>query len=150
VFAEMMEENISSLRVASDLGNLEVIRKFVEQGAKESGLSEDGVSGLRLAVDEACANIIMHGYRELSGDIEITITAGADQIQVALEDWAPSFNPLKRASGRDFDKPLDQRALGGMGVFLIRDNTDSAEYQLRDDGGNRLILTCLLQPRVAD
>jgi len=51
--------------------NLEKISDFVAKNAQSAGLNEQDVYSVQLAVDEACANIIEHGYEgENKGDIE--------------------------------------------------------------------------------
>lgn len=127
-----------SLTVVSDLKNLSEIRNFVGNAAKDAGLSDEGVAEIRLAVDEACANIIQHGYKNNDGEIVIGVTQDNDKVVVTVSDDAPSYNPLKETPEPDLDAPLDERPLGGMGFLIIRENTDAVEYRARESGGNAL------------
>ena len=134
--------NISnSLTVQSDLKNLSIIRSFVEDAADNVGLSKEATSGMRLAVDEACANIILHGYKNSEGEIEVSVHQDGPALVVTLSDEAPLYNPLEESSKPDLDAPLEMRALGGMGVLLVQQNTDAVEYRKNARGGNTLILT---------
>ena len=134
--------NLSALlKVDSDLKNLSVIRSFIEDAAARVGLSEEGVSKIRLAVDEACANIIQHGYGDNDGEIRLEAKQADGKLVVTLVDDAPPYNPLTETSAPDMSVPLEDRPLGGMGVLLVKQNTDAAEYRSTDSGGNALILT---------
>lgn len=125
----------------SDLKNLSNIRNFIEEEAEKIGLSEVAISEIRLAVDEACANIIIHGYKNNSGDLDITVKFGNNKMIVTLGDHAPLYNPLKETPRPNLESPLNERPLGGMGVLLVKQNTDAIEYRVTANGGNALILT---------
>lgn len=136
-----MEKFNYSLKVKSELKNLASVRDFVKKAAENSGLSQDGILEICLAADEACANIINHGYKNESGDIVITVSHDEKKLTVSLSDNANPYNPLEEAVGADIDAPLNERILGGMGVILVKQNTDSVEYQRLSGGGNKLIMT---------
>lgn len=131
----------ASLTVTSQLGNLSKVRLFVERTAKGAGLSSEGVLGIRLAVDEACANIIQHGYADKDGEITVTISINADSMIVCVSDDAPLYNPLEETPTPDLNTDLSERAIGGMGVLIIKQNTDLVEYEITESGGNALIMT---------
>ena len=128
------------LEVESSLESLPIIRRFIEEETAKVGLTERGVSEMRLAVDEACANIIMHGYKEAMGKIVVRVDHDENDVIVALSDSAPLYNPLEETKAPDFGVSLDERAVGGMGVYLVKENTDSVEYETGKDRGNILIL----------
>jgi len=134
-------ETIASLKIASDLENLASIRSFIDKASKEIGLSDEALSEIRLAVDEACSNIMIHGYKDSNGELEIVVDRGETSMVVTLSDNAPTFNPLQASDHPDFGSPLEERPLGGMGVFLVKQNTDTVEYRATPSGGNALILT---------
>lgn len=130
----------AQLVVLADLNNLAEIRGFVERTARQAGLDEEITSGLVLAVDEAAANVIVHGYRQDGrGRLEILATQDDASLTIRLRDEAPAYNPLD-APAPSLDSPLEERAIGGMGVLLIRQNTDRVEYNARDGRGNELVL----------
>jgi serine/threonine-protein kinase RsbW len=61
-----------------------------------------------------------------------------EEIRVELEDDGEPFNPLEVPEA-DTTKPLDERAVGGLGIHLARKLTDGLEYQ-RCGGKNLLVL----------
>lgn len=136
-----MEKSNYLLKVRADLKNLSNIRSFINKTAVELEIHEDSADEICLAVDEACANIINHGYKGNNGDIIIEVTLENNKMIVSLNDNAPLYNPLEAPPTSNFNTPLSERPLGGMGVMLIQQNTDLLEYQNSSEGGNTLILT---------
>ena len=103
------------------------------------GFSDDQILDLQLAVEEAITNVIKHGYEETPGTIAIRCTAGDDEIAIEISDNAPAFDPLG-VPEPDTSADIDQRGIGGLGIFLIRRVTDSATYRYEQDK-NILTLT---------
>jgi len=93
---------------------------------------------MQLALEEACINIVQHGYRGTYGAILIAIDFKEDRLIVTIEDDAPPFDPTK------FEKPnftanLGRRPIGGLGIHLMRSLADEIRYEF-ENGKNRLIL----------
>ena len=127
------------LWVAAELSHLAGIRDFVRESVRSLGAGPALVDDLILAVDESVANIIMHGYRGQPGEIEIEVRKdGADYV-VAVRDQAPPFDPT-RVLPPDLTLPLEQRPLGGLGIYLTRQTVDLVMHRVTGDGGNELTL----------
>ena len=90
-------------------------------------MSELETKRLRLAVEEVAANIVNY-----SGATSIRITAAVDngQLVVTIMDDGQPFDPTT-ADATDLSIPADQRPPGGMGIVLLRQMTDSQEYEYR-------------------
>lgn len=108
---------------------------FVSETAEQAGLSEQGVYHCQLAVDEACTNIIEHGYGFNGADhfIEIICQVKSPYFIIGISDDSPAFNPLARPDP-DPESALDERSTGGWGVFFIKKVMDQVSYAYR---GNR-------------
>jgi serine/threonine-protein kinase RsbW len=108
--------------------------------AADAGASESVRHDLRLAVEEACTNVIVHGYAPgVPGPIGVTVTAESNEIVVRIDDRAPRFGPAD-APPPPVHEPWQTRQLGGLGWHLIRSLTDRLEYRRREPNGNILIL----------
>jgi anti-sigma regulatory factor (Ser/Thr protein kinase) len=129
----------ASLHVKADLSNLAMIREFVGEQFTGLGLAEDVIYSIVLAVDELCANIMLHGYRQQSGEIDVDVGGVGRSVFVTLLDRAPLFDPTT-APEPDVTLPPEDRALGGMGIFLARQIMDEIRHEPRAGGGNRLTL----------
>src|SRR5512135_1480791 len=83
----------SILQVPAELANLGVIRHFVDESA--IGLRFDGnvIDDMLQAVEEAVANIILHGYKRRPGEIQVEVHREGSGLVVHLRDQAPHFDP---------------------------------------------------------
>jgi anti-sigma regulatory factor (Ser/Thr protein kinase) len=130
----------NKLTVAGYYENLAKIGDFIEQAAKRARLDDRGVYAIHMAVDEACTNIIEHAYGgEGKGEIRLTCDIQKDGVQVVICDQGAPFDP---AQVPEFNPqtPLDERKLGGMGLFFIYSLVDRVEFKFNTPQGNQLIL----------
>ena len=125
------------LRVPAQLDVLSSIGAFVMEEAQKAGLTGRAAYRLRLAIDEMATNVIVHGNPLAhSGNDEITLTSDIDDahLTITLEDYGPAFNPLDHAPpDDDIDKPMEQRPIGGLGVFLAIRGVDRFLYERAGD-----------------
>jgi serine/threonine-protein kinase RsbW len=129
----------STLRIAAELKNLSVIRRFVQQTATALDADPTVISDVILAVDEAATNIIVHGYQGQPGIIEVEMRRTGDSLVVCLRDQAFPFDPTAMPPP-DLTLPLEQRPLGGMGIHLVRQLMDEVTHRITPQGGNELTI----------
>lgn len=110
------------------------------QAGQELGLAEDEIYQLQLAIDEACANVVRHAYGGNGGYLELTVQAVDDEIEVIVHDWGQPFDPAS-VPLPDTAAPLEDRTLGGLGLYLMNQVMDRVEYQPSRTNGNRLYMT---------
>ena len=116
----------------------------VEKFGLECGLSTDDTSHVNLALDELVINVIKYAYDDRQDHlIHVTLLMDGDELTIVVEDDGRAFNPLA-APPPNLDAPIEQRPIGGLGIFLVKSIADSLDY--RREGG-RNILT--LRKRVA-
>lgn len=129
------------MRVESAVDQLAELRAFVRQAVADFGGSARIADDLVQAVDEAACNVMLHGYRDTPGHIEIEAAVRDGRIEITLADRAPVFDPTT-APVADMSKPPVSRRRGGMGVgvHLLRTMTDAVRHHVRPDGGNELTL----------
>ncbi len=129
-----------TLTRAAELAVLPVFRDFIQRVCTEAGLSADVCDDLKLAVDEACTNVITHGYAGMDpGSLMLDLRLAADRVEVRLTDFGHPFEPSE-APAPDVSAALDDRPMGGFGLFFIYSTMDAVDYQTNEDG-NCLILT---------
>jgi serine/threonine-protein kinase RsbW len=129
------------IRCRARLENLEFFRAFVEQACRKAGGDPDACFALKLAVDEACTNIVLHGYRGLPpGEIALAFRSEPERIVVTITDGAAPFLPEK-IPAPDRAPGWEERPASGLGWHLIQKTMDSVEYQADAEKGNRLVLT---------
>jgi len=127
------------MTISADVRYLVVVRRFVQEAVLGLGADQRTAEDLIHAADELSANIILHGYGSGPGDIEVIVRPEGDGVAVVLRDQAPPFDPAV-VSEPNLNVPLEQRPVGGLGIFLSRKLTDELRYRALPEGGNELTL----------
>ena len=120
--------------------NLKVIRDFIEDACREAGVPASEAKDIKLAVDEACCNVVEHGYAGSpgTGPVGVAFEADGKTIAVTVSDRGRSFDP-SQAPGPDLGAGWRDRRIGGLGWHLIRQLVDDVRYE-SGAAGNRLTL----------
>jgi sigma-B regulation protein RsbU (phosphoserine phosphatase) len=136
--AHAASESLVDLRVPARPDRLKLIRSCVADACAIAGLSRDCTQDLVHAADEACQNIIRHGYGDAAdGDISLRITHAHDRVTLTLTDTAPPAPPDAIAP-RTSTSP----ERGGLGTRVISACVDDVALTRGPDGrGNQLTLT---------
>ncbi|MCE9590535.1 MAG: ATP-binding protein [Planctomycetes bacterium] len=123
-----------TLRIVSHPRYLAIVRAAVESFGLKVGLSEDEAAKVTLAVDEAMANVIRHGYHGETGHpiwLKMTPTQhnGKPALKMVVEDECRGVDATCIKP-----KPRDPNRPGGLGVAIIKEVMDEMEYETRTDG----------------
>ena len=124
--------------IGSDIAEIPEVSAWLEEVMRGSGFTEEAILDTQLAVEEAITNVIVHGYKEPGGEVEITSHVNSDRVKVEIADTAPRFDPLSMPEP-DLDGSIEERRIGGLGVFLIRQVMDGVSYRY-ENGKNILVL----------
>ncbi len=120
---------MKTVRFAAKFENLDEIREFVGNLARQGGFSDKDVYNIQLATDEAASNIIEHAYQNKPGGVlEISCNIQGDVITIVLTDYGKSFDP-SQVPVPDLQADLSDRKIGGLGIFLMRKLMDEIYYQ---------------------
>lgn len=131
-----MREGRTVVSVPSHPKYLCVVRAVTEKFGKVSGLDDMIMEDIKLAVDEACTNVIKHAYKgDASKKIVVKYRVTGKGFEVVIED-SGSKSQIEFMQGRS----LDDIRPGGLGMHLIRKAFDSCRFDERKKKGNRLIL----------
>lgn len=115
---------------------LKAVRQHIETRLIKEGLERELVDRIVLAVNEACANIIQHGYqRSQAGSIGIEIFSDCSTITFRLTDTAPTVNPAMIKS-----RPLNSLRPGGLGLHFINEIMDEVIFSEGEKGFGNLML----------
>lgn len=113
---------------------------------RESSTRSSFTRKVLLAVEEAVVNIINYAYpKGHMGRIDIDIqgtpaTGGTGDITIRLADYGEYFDPNKRKA-IDVTQKVDEREVGGLGIYLYQQLMDTVIYERTDDGRNVLTMT---------
>ncbi len=120
--------------------HLAAIGDFVAEIAKEAGFDSAQVYSVQLAVDEACTNIIEHGYGgEGMGEIQCSCDPTDDGMVIVIKDWGGKFDP-NEIPDPDYDVPLEELQSRGAGLFLMRKVMDEVDFEFDLKKGNTLTM----------
>ena len=125
---------------AAELPSLQAFRDFIADACRtHAGVDSQALYDLQLACDEACTNIITHGYAGMNpGSIILALELETDRVTMRLTDFGHAFEPSE-APMPDAGAALDGRPTGGFGLYFIYQTMSQVDYRT-DDDSNQLIL----------
>ena len=127
------------LTIENDLDQLAVVKDQVESFGKCENLSGDVVFAAKLVLEELLTNTISYGYGDKSAQlIEIRLEVRGDQLIIRTVDDGLAFDP-RTAKEPNIESSLKDRAIGGLGIHLVKSLMDRVEYRHKD-GKNHVTL----------
>jgi anti-sigma regulatory factor (Ser/Thr protein kinase) len=122
------------------LAHIGELLDFVDAFCAQAGIGPQDQFDLRLAVEEVCANVMMHGYaKRAPGPLEIAFCADKEEATITISDRAEPFDP-ELAPAPDVDAPAEERPIGGLGWHLVRKIVDRVVYRYDPTYGNTVTL----------
>jgi serine/threonine-protein kinase RsbW len=125
------------LIITARLENLSVIADLIEATMQRWGL-EKGTYAVQTAVDEACTNIIDYAYGDGEGQITLSLFHEGPAFGVTIHDQGKPFDP-NTVPPPDLDSDLDNRRIGGLGIYFMKQLMDEVDYKF-DKNGNTLTM----------
>lgn len=117
------------------------LEPFIEEVSEHFGIAPETVFQLNLALDEALANSVNYAYSAGSkGEIVLEASKEEGNVVFRLIDEGVPFDPTKEGSEPDVTSVAEDRPVGGLGIFLIKQMMDEITYE-RKDGRNILKMT---------
>ena len=132
-----------SVKIAPRHDQLEQISAAVETLGERDDWPLDLVFKINLVLEELGVNVVNHGGD--ASEIEVSLAVSPDTVTVEIVDDGQPFNPLTDAPEPDLEAALEDRPIGGLGVYLVREMMDELHYT-RQDGKNRLAMVKRKQP----
>ncbi|AAF37964.1 putative sigma regulatory factor-histidine kinase [Chlamydia pneumoniae TW-183] len=116
------------------LSELHSMLDLIKRAGKQSKCPQEKLLKLELACEELLVNIISYAYQgeNSPGTIAISCISHRGDLEVVIKDHGPSFNPLAVSINIQEDLPLEQRKLGGLGIFLAKSSVDEFLYARED------------------
>ena len=130
-----------SLRVATNVEDLRRAQEEIEAFCNAEQWPADIVFQIGLVVEELGINVVNYAYED--GDeheFSISVNSVDDSLTLEIVDGGRAFDPLHDAPEPDLEASLEDRPIGGLGVYLVRTIMDELHYR-REDGQNRLTAT---------
>lgn len=118
-----------SLDVPAHPEYVSLVRHTLGGIAGPLGMDEEAVAGMRLAVTEACTNVVRHAYPDRPGPMEVRVRTGPEAVQVVVRDRGQGLRPRATADSL------------GVGLPLIAALTDEMRVAAPPDGGTLLAMS---------
>ena len=90
-----------------------------------------------LVVEEMVQNVLDHGYTDQPGNVKVLVTSRPKTVSIDIVDDAPQFNPLEDAPEPDLTSVIEERRIGGLGVYFMSQLMDEVTYKY-ESGQNKL------------
>lgn len=125
------------LSLAARAENVAVVRHALGGIGDVLRLDPEVLDDIRLAVSEACANVVVHAYPDdVDGLLVVQVFAGEDEISVSVRDHGTGMAPRADSPGL------------GVGLPLIASLARSLELAAGHGGGTEVRMTFDTQPQL--
>ena len=132
---------IHRLIMKNEMTEVGRLRTFFFSVCREYGIDDETTKTLYLALEEWVANVIGYAYpKGMRGHVEVTADVSDGVLTLVIKDHGMPFDPTQQAEV-DVDANLNDRAIGGLGIYLVRTIMDTVTYERTADGYNRFVLT---------
>lgn len=129
---------MAELTVEAKVGNIERVTEFVNDELAVIACPARIRVQIDVAIDELFSNIAQYAYGPQGGPatVRVEVLEEPPAVVVTFVDHGVPFDPLARRDP-DMTLPLDQRGVGGLGIFMVKRTMDDVQYEYRD-GSNIL------------
>ena len=128
-----------TLVLKNDVHEVTRFSSFIKSVTEKLGIETPLARKLRLAVEEAVVNVIDYAYPVgTEGEITIKMMSDGNKLHCQIIDTGVPFDPTKKEKA-DTTLSIEERQIGGLGIFLVRELMDTINYE-RVDGKNILTL----------
>jgi serine/threonine-protein kinase RsbW len=132
--------NQLELELIADLMELERVNTELDTFAERNAWATKCLFQIKLAIEEVVVNTISYGFSNQSAPrIVLKLRQAGARVTVEVSDNGMAFDPLEKPVP-DLDASLEDRAIGGLGVYLVRQLMDQVTYA-REGDWNRLHMT---------
>ena len=123
--------------------NYSTFYNWLHATCKEWNIDENLINKLDMCAEEIYANITFYAYPQVTGTIEAELKKSDNNIIFEFKDEGIEYNPLEKPDP-DITLPPEERQLGGLGIFMVKEMTDEIQYK-RENNKNILTLVFKIQ-----
>ena len=135
-----------SITLPNDIETVPQLNAFVDEVCETVGFDMQTTMSMNLAIEEAVVNVMQYAYPQgTKGSIDIEAQANDERLKFTISDAGTPFDPTAQKEA-DTTLSAEDRPIGGLGIYLVRQIMDSINYE-RTDGKNILTLRKKLQPK---
>lgn len=127
------EESPRTFCVGAETKHLDQVLAFIDQQLAEYDCPSKIQSQIDVASEEIFVNIAQYAYENRIGNAGIQVEVEQEPLQVAITftDQGVPYDPLQRQNP-DLSLSAEERPMGGLGIFLMRQSMDDVSYEYRE------------------
>ena len=131
---------MKELRLQASDETLYTVLGEIEQQLDANSCPEVLKSIMLVAVEEIFVNIAHYAYGGNPGEavIGLDVIPNPKSCRVVFRDKGVPYNPLEKEDP-DITLSAEDRAIGGLGIYMVKQSMDKAEYRY-EDGYNILTI----------
>jgi len=132
------DQFMKELSLEATVEHIETVTEFVDNELDNLGCSPKIKMQINIAIDELFGNIAHYAYQPGKGDAIVRIEVEKDPLSVVITfiDEGIPFDPLEKGDP-DINASAEDRAIGGLGIFMVKKTMDGIKY-VYEDGKNIL------------
>ena len=117
------------LVIENDISEISKLAVFIDELSEEMNLTPELIFNLNLVLEEAVSNVMLYAYgEEKHKEISLMANMSDGNLVFVLTDSGKEFDPTK-VPDADITLSAEEREIGGLGIFLIRQIMDKVDYQ---------------------
>jgi serine/threonine-protein kinase RsbW len=136
----------SEVCMVGSMADLPRIIDFMELACEGAAIDPTARFDLKLAVEEACANVIEHAYGGEGGELTVCFAVCGPDVRITVTDRGQPFDPTQ-VTLPDLSVPLEQRPVGGLGLFLMQQLMDEVRFAFTDKGNQLSMVKLGVRPK---
>jgi len=127
-----------TISIPARVENLYELLSWVDEKMVKAGLDSSALNKILLASEEIFVNIANYAYAEREGFVLVKYMMFEGGAAIEFRDNGTPFNPLQNKAP-DLSAPLEERPIGGLGVFILKNFMDDIHYRY-ENGQNVLYI----------
>ena len=131
---------MKELTIAATVENIETVTDFVNEQLEEMDCPMKAQMQISIAIDELFGNIAHYAYNPDVGEATVRVEVVEDPMSVVITfiDKGVPYDPLT-AADPDITLSAEERAIGGLGIFMVKKSMDEITYRY-ENGSNILAI----------
>ena len=120
------------LTLKNEIEEISKLEGFMEAVGEQTGIDVSLITSLNLALEEAVTNVILYAYPEgQEGQADIDVYVNQEELKFVIRDSGTPFDPTAKEDA-DVTLSLEDRPIGGLGIFMVKQIMDTIEYEYRE------------------
>lgn len=124
---------MKEMTIPATVGNIEKVTAFVDEQLEQIDCPPKAQMQIDIAIDELFGNIAQYAYNPDIGPatVRVEVTQSPISVVITFIDHGIPYDPLKTAEP-DISLSAEERAIGGLGIFLVKKTMDEITYEYKN------------------